>query len=996
MRRTTTRLALLAISLFSFSSVFGQISEQAGKEATLVNKGTAGSTFNMSPNLHHQHDGEHCLADALTNAWIEEMGIEEQYKAEQTHGNMLAQHMGNSNDRATYTIPIIFHVVHNPNNPAENVSQTAIYNLLTAVNEDFSATNSDVGNLRTGFGWSAANADIEFCLAQKDPQGQQLAELGIHRVATTEDFYDPNTETNKMKDDQAPNTGTPGWDRNSYVNVWICDITDGAPSGTAGYAYKPTVSTLPPASIDGIVIDYNLGLPPTNRVLTHELGHYLGLSHTWGNSNQASGCTADDGLTDTPNTAGPSFDYPGSCTGSQQTCAPTETQYENFMDYSNCTIIFTQEQANLMTAVLTGSRNSLNSSDACTPVNPSPPVANFVADITSVVEGGSINFTDLSSNLPTTWSWSITPAAGEVYVNGTSSSSQNPVIQFPNAGTYTVTLTASNAYGSDDEIKTSYITVVASGGGTIDCDTIRNYTPAEEANMTAYGLTGGDGYYPGHIYIPPGANAFQMQYIADSFFVATPTEVRRLYLPVYQADDLGAANDVIFTVWSNNGATPGPGIVLGTETVPISNLNAGFWNTIDFTTPVPVNGEFWVGVELEYSTTTLEDTVLFATTNFSDRPSGPSSTWVRGWEPLLSLPYNWQSTTSFFTSNPDCSLILDVLTSTGPPPTAIAAWPANTTCEGMDITMNGYGSLNAASYYWDITDGTNDYYSDQGNFTTGLTEASWTFNLEVDGSCMTDIDGPFVMTVNPPMTANYSITDENCIAEDGAITVTLSGGDGGPYNYSINGGTTVEATGTYTGLLAGDYPCIFTDANNCELIDTVTVGNANTFAPTITPDQTIPPATSTDLTVTGGVSWTWYANEGQGPLQIGNTQTITVAPVVTTEYVCSVTDGSGCEAELSVVLTVDSSATVEENWINNVEMYPNPTDGNFALIFKLNEAKDLQVEVINIIGEKVFVGEFNQVKDQSINFDLTGISAGVYFVSIRSGEESISKKIVIR
>ena len=387
----------------------------------------------MSPNLHHHHDGEHCVSDALNNAWITEMGIEEQYRAEEAYGNQLAAEM-DGGSRATYTIPIIFHVIHNLDNPSENVSQTAINNLLAAVNLDFSASNTDVGALRAGFGWVAADADIEFCLAQKDPQGQQLVELGIHRVETTEDYYDPNTESNKMKDDVGGNTGTPSWDRNSYVNVWICDITNGAGSGTAGYAYKPTVSTLPPASIDGIVIDYNLGMPPTNRVLTHEIGHYMGLAHTWGNSNSSSGCTLDDGLADTPMTSGPSQNEPGSCSGSQQTCPPTETQYENFMDYSSCTVNYTQDQANLMVAVLTGSRNSLNASDACTPVNPVPPVAEFVADITSVIETGSINFTDLSTNYPTGWTWTVSAGAGETYIGGTSNTSQNPVIQFANAG----------------------------------------------------------------------------------------------------------------------------------------------------------------------------------------------------------------------------------------------------------------------------------------------------------------------------------------------------------------------------------------------------------------------------------------------------------------------------------------------------------------------------------------------------------------------------------
>ncbi len=993
MRKTVTRLALSALFFLPFTSAIAQIGQGAGAKVATFNVQATNSHLSNSPDLNHQCDGHHCLSDALTQDWVNSYGIQEEYKQQQIRQNQDAQ--GQMTPRATYTIPIIFHVVHNPNNPAENVSEAAINALLNAVNLDFTASNSDVGNLRTGFGWTAADADIEFCLAQRDPWGNQLTELGINRVATTEDYYDPNTESNKMKGNTGGNTGTPGWDRTSYVNVWICDITNGASSGTAGYAYKPTTTALPPASIDGIVIDYNLGMPPTNRVLTHEIGHYLGLSHTWGNSNTASGCGQDDGLTDTPVTAGPSFNYSGSCSGSQQTCSGTETQYENFMDYSNCQVMYTTEQANLMTAVLNGSRSSLLSSQGCVPINPMPPVADFVADITTIVAGGSINFSDLSTNYPTMWSWTSNPAAGVTFVNGTVATDQNVTMQFANVGTYEIQLDASNPYGTDNETKTAYINVVASGGGTTACDTIRNYSSAEGANMTAYSLTGGDGYYPGSLYLP-GTNDFQMQHIADSFFVNSPTTIKRLYLPVYQADDLGPANDVIFTVWANNGATPGPGAVIGSEAVPISSLNAGFWNEIDFTTPVPVNGEFWVGYEFEYSNTTIQDTVLFATTNFSDRPSGPSSTWVQGYEPNLALNFNWQSSTSFFTSAPDCSLILDVLTSNGPSPNAVAVWPATETCEGMDVTMNGFGSTNTNAYYWDITDGTNNYFFDQGNLTTTLTAGTWTFNLEADGSCETDIDGPHVITVNPTITPSFTVGDENCIAADGTINVTLSGGNGGPYNYSINNGATFETAGTYSNLIAGTYNYIFTDNANCEVTGTVDVGNVNTFAPTITPDQTIMAGTNTTLAVTGGASWTWYANEGAGPIQIATTQTVDVAPVVTTTYSCNVTDGSGCEAELNVTLTVSNPQGIAEELANSFTLYPNPTNGEFQLIFNLNESRDLNIEVINVIGDQVYAGSFGDVKNQNVNMDLSGMASGVYFVKVYSGDESVTKKIVLR
>lgn len=87
------------------------------------------------------------------------------------------------------------------------------------------------------------------------------------------------------------------------------------------------------------------------------------------------------------------------------------------------------------------------------------PVANFVADQTVVNEGSTVSFTDLSTNSPTNWAWSISPASGWAYTGGTNAGSQNPQVDFTTAGTYTVSLTATNAGGSDTETKTNYITV---------------------------------------------------------------------------------------------------------------------------------------------------------------------------------------------------------------------------------------------------------------------------------------------------------------------------------------------------------------------------------------------------------------------------------------------------------------------------------------------------------------------------------------------------------
>jgi vibriolysin len=84
---------------------------------------------------------------------------------------------------------------------------------------------------------------------------------------------------------------------------------------------------------------------------------------------------------------------------------------------------------------------------------PQPPVANFTASTTNPTVGGTVTFTDTSTNTPTSWSWTFeggTPATG---------TAQNPAITYSTVGTYDVSLTATNAQGSDIETKVDYITV---------------------------------------------------------------------------------------------------------------------------------------------------------------------------------------------------------------------------------------------------------------------------------------------------------------------------------------------------------------------------------------------------------------------------------------------------------------------------------------------------------------------------------------------------------
>ncbi len=96
---------------------------------------------------------------------------------------------------------------------------------------------------------------------------------------------------------------------------------------------------------------------------------------------------------------------------------------------------------------------------ACSAPAAQAPTANFVGTPTTLPAGNTVQFTQTSTNNPTTFSWSISPNTGIAFVNGTNASSANPTVQFNTPGQYTITLTAGNAAGSDSETKTNYITV---------------------------------------------------------------------------------------------------------------------------------------------------------------------------------------------------------------------------------------------------------------------------------------------------------------------------------------------------------------------------------------------------------------------------------------------------------------------------------------------------------------------------------------------------------
>ena len=354
--------------------------------------------------------------------------------------------------RVVRTIPVAVHILYNTT--AQNVSDAAVQTMINQLNADYRKLNSDFSTARSVVQALGADAQIEFCLAQQKPDGS--ATNGIEHVFTNEACYDVNTETDKMK--SSTTGGANAWNPQKYLNIWIVHLCGSSPQtgGVAGYAYIPaTGNGLHGSSIDGVVIDYSIGLGAGNRTWTHEVGHYLGLHHVWGDLS-ANACgnvfpDTDDGFSDTPDSKAANFGCPlntASCTGNSS----YGDQVENYMDYSDCTVMFTTQQANYMNSVLTNIRSSLvTNNNVCS--TSGAPVAAFTANQTTICTGQSVTFTNQSTGTNLTYSWQ--------FQGGTPSTStaQNPTVTYNTAGSYNVTLTVTGTGGNDAEVKSAYITV---------------------------------------------------------------------------------------------------------------------------------------------------------------------------------------------------------------------------------------------------------------------------------------------------------------------------------------------------------------------------------------------------------------------------------------------------------------------------------------------------------------------------------------------------------
>lgn len=395
---------------------------------------------------------------------------------------------GKTSSLTDYTVPVVFHILHQYG--SENIDDSVCIKAVQQMNRDYAREGADTNLIFKPFkdGTYAQtpagyiNSHIKFMLAHKDPQGNCTSGIVHHYDRRTYWSQDTLSYYNGIT-----------WPTNKYLNIIIVkniQAQNQAPGTTlVGYTRLPGALGTANAA-DAIVYRYDYINGIAARSLSHEAGHWFGLAHTFGNTNnpgQVCGSTSGgDGIADTPDTKGnfgtcpqPNNAPNGVNTNSMYTCtspASNGSYYqniENFMDYSGCPKNFTTGQTNKMQSVIAngtaGRSNVVSAANLiATDVNGTG-TCSLIADwasatfVYTVCSGGSLQVRDWSYNgIPVSWQW--TAGNGATAASATSSVTN---ISFPTPGTTTVMLTVTNSQSVSSSLTRSVLVIDATPGITV-------------------------------------------------------------------------------------------------------------------------------------------------------------------------------------------------------------------------------------------------------------------------------------------------------------------------------------------------------------------------------------------------------------------------------------------------------------------------------------------------------------------------------------------------
>lgn len=386
---------------------------------------------------HHEFCGQHHVTKQWFNA---NPNKEKDYHqiAEQTRSNV--KRGNNSRNNNLITIPVVFHILHQDG--PENISDEQVKDQIRILNRDYSKQNADTINVVPGYKNNIANVGFQFVLASIDPKGKCTSGIIRHKTPKT------NWDANKLED------FIYSWPRQKYLNIYIVKKINIAPA----YTFLPGVGI--PPSADAIVCESiyvgSIGTAAfDSRAITHEVGHWFGLPHTWGITNAPGVACGQDFVDDTPTTKG----FTSCSINNAKVCDPNiEENVQNYMDYSPCKLMFTNGQARYMRQTIESGVNGRDNLSTEANLIATGVIdgklcnidVNYSQPYLSVCKGESIPFesnTYAGANSNISYLWTIE--------GGIPSTSTDSVVTpiFSEPGSYEVKLVAQSAVGTDSITK---------------------------------------------------------------------------------------------------------------------------------------------------------------------------------------------------------------------------------------------------------------------------------------------------------------------------------------------------------------------------------------------------------------------------------------------------------------------------------------------------------------------------------------------------------------
>jgi PKD repeat protein len=675
--------------------------------------------------------------------------------------------------QASINIPVVVHVVYQ--NAAENISNNQVFSQIQVLNEDFTATNPDIGSVPAAWTSITANVDVNFCLAQQDPLGNPTT--GIDRVSTTDASF---TTDNQVK--FAAQGGANQWDPTRYFNIWVCDLG----GGLLGYGEFPTGS---PTNTFGLVVGYycfgsnytSYGTFPSllaafnrGRTATHEIGHCFNLNHIWGDDGTS--CAGTDNVADTPNQADQNYGCPTfptiSCTN-----GPNGDMFMNYMDYSDdaCMYMFTNGQRTRMLAVINGpAYGTLQTSTACTPPAAAPPVALFSASSVAVCPGTPITFTDQSSVNTTSWAWTFpsgTPA---------SSSLQNPpTVTWAAAGTYTVTLVATNANGNSTY--TMAITVL----GVVNPPLTQGF---EGAAFPPTNWTLNDAGNDGMIWLRYNAgynSSFSAKFDNYNYNVnGTRDDLRTPRMNFSSASTVSLTFDVAYRRYSTNANEQ------DTLEVLYSTNCGSTWTQV------------WIKGSTTLATVTGTQTTAFTPTNTQWRNEPVNLNAVAGQSGvMIAFRNRGHYGNNIYVDN------VNITTTTSTLPNGAFTASATSVCAGTPVSFTDNSTNSPTSWTW--------------TFPSGTPASATTQNV---ASVVWNTAGTYTVTHTATNASGTGTTTQTItVLATPTVTTTTSGG-------TICNGASTTITGAGHNYIHGNrYRCewLYLDSNPCHYCESDTNSNSN-------------------------------------------------------------------------------------------------------------------------------------------------------------------------